>query len=326
MEGLLHMLKSQNVRSGENSLRHCQYFVDKETLVLFPSSPKHYLPTTTYFKMADKYMLRVTAGSDYDEANQKLVHVNTEQPIKISNSKLDASLTVRVQNYRGEPVNSPSSCAYFNADPHKSDLYSISFSFTPKKDINGHDLVFGNDFDHPIKDKLPPGFGQAMKIAQWFIDPGLYGDAYADEPYLYGPFLSSINTLRVGEKKGPTEMKGSEDKPIVVSEGAEGDGVEARKKAGLPDEANARKKHFLKEQHLKDFTFEEGRNYSCDFFNPYLDFNGKFSTEGVDSRRKRCPRRTTGGYTSVTNPAMKTIARLSVDSLQAITMFAHFHR
>ncbi|KAG9557272.1 DUF1769-domain-containing protein, partial [Aureobasidium melanogenum] len=223
--------------------------------------------------MAEKYMLRVTAGSDYDEANQKLVHVNTEQPLSISNSKLDASLTVRIQNYRGEPVNSPSSCAYFETDPHKSDLYSISFSFTPKKDINGHDLVFGNDFDHPIRDKLPPGFGQAMKIAQWFIDPGLYGDAYADEPYLYGPFLSSINTLRVGEKKEPVELKGSEDKPVVVSEGADGDGVEARKKAGLPDEANARKKHFLKEQHLKDFTFEAGRNYSCDFFNPYLDFN-----------------------------------------------------
>ncbi|KAI5272968.1 DUF1769-domain-containing protein [Aureobasidium subglaciale] len=223
--------------------------------------------------MADKYMLRVTAGSDYVEANQKLVHVNTEQPLNISNSKLDASLTVRIQNYLGEPVHSPSSCAYFEADPHKSDLYSISFSFTPKKNINGHDLVFGNDFDHPIKDKLPPGFGQAMKIAQWFIDPGLYGDAYADEPYLYGPFLSSINTLRVGEKKEPAEVKGSQDKPAVVSEGADGDGVEARKQAGLPDEASARKKYFLKEQHLKDFTFEEGRNYSCDFFNPYLDFN-----------------------------------------------------
>ncbi|CAD0054200.1 unnamed protein product [Aureobasidium pullulans] len=128
--------------------------------------------------MADKYMLRVTAGSDYDEANQKLVYVNTEQPIKISNPKLDASLTVR--------------------------------------------------FDQHVESR---------------------------------------------RKKEPTEMKGSEDKPIVVSEGADGDGVEARKKAGLPDEANARKKHFLKEQHLKDFTFEEGRNYSCDFFNPYLDFN-----------------------------------------------------
>lgn len=224
--------------------------------------------------MADKYMLKVTAGPDYEEKQQKLVHVNTEQPFSISTPKLDASLTVRVQNYRGEPANSPSTCAYFEADPHKSDLYSISFSFTPKQDINGHDLVFGNDFDHPIKDKLPPGFGQAMKIAQWFIDPGLYGDAYADEPYLYGPFLSSINALRVGEKRDPIEMKGSQEKPIVVSEGADGDGVEARKKAGVPDEANARKKHFLNQQHLKNFTFEAGRNYSCDFFNPYLDFNG----------------------------------------------------
>jgi hypothetical protein len=241
--------------------------------------------------MADKYMLRVTAGSDYTVEQQKLVHVNTEQPLTISNANLDASITIRVQNYRGEPADSPSSCAYFDADPHKADRYSISFSFTPKKDINGHSLVFGNDFDHPVRDKLPPGFGQAMKIAQWFIDPGLYHDVYADEPYLYGPFLSSINTLRVGEKKESAHNKGSEDKPKVVTEGADGDGVDARKKAGLPDDAAARKKHFLKEQHLKDFTFEAGREYSCDFFNPYLDFNGMWHERGRGQYTKQFMRR-----------------------------------
>lgn len=228
--------------------------------------------------MADKYMLKVTAGPDYSESSQKLVSPNTETPFHISSAQIEASLRIRVQKYHGLPKDSPTTSPYFSTDPHKSDLYSLAFDFKLKEDVNGNDLVFGNDFDHPIRDKLPPGFGQAMKIVQWFIDPGLYGDAYADEPYLYGPFLSSINTFCVGGKdgEGQEDKSGSKGEPVIISEGADGDGVEARTKAKLPAEAAARKKHFLTQQHLKDFEFEKGRTYSGDFFNPYLDFNGMF--------------------------------------------------
>lgn len=227
-------------------------------------------------KLAEKYILKVTAGPDYEEKNQKVVAVNSEKPFNISSSRIDANITVRVQNYRGLPKNSPQTSPYFSKEPHKSDLYSLAFDFTPKEDVNGNDLVFGNDFDHPIRDKLPPGFSQAMKIVQWFIDPGLYGDAYADEPYLYGPFLSSINTFRIGGKdaQGAQQDKSS-DESVIVSEGADGDGAEVRTVANLPGDAAARKKYFLNKQHLQDFKFDKGRTYSADFFNPYLDFNGK---------------------------------------------------
>lgn len=76
-----------------------------------------------------------------------------------------------------------------------------------KDGIPATDLQFGNDFDHPIRNYLPPGVNTAMNILKWWIDPGLEGDAYADQPYLYGPALSSFNAVRVGrgeedEKKG----------------------------------------------------------------------------------------------------------------------------
>ena len=146
-------------------------------------------------------------------------------------------------------------------------------------DINAHDLVFGNDFDHPIRDKLPPGFQQAFNLVKWFIDPGLYGDVYSDEPYLYGPLLSSSNTFRIGpkddkEQEKVEEVRANED-VIVFQEGADGDGQEVRDSLGLPAEGPARQKFFLTEKHLKDITLEKNREYSCDFFNPYLDFNGK---------------------------------------------------
>lgn len=222
--------------------------------------------------MADKYILSVTAGPTYKD--QKPIPINTEETSHIQSSHLSANLRIRIQNYRGLPQGAPKTSPYFSQDAHTKDLYSIYFSFTPKSDINAHDLVFGNDFDHPIRDKLPPGFQQAFQIMKWFIDPGLYGDVQADEPYLYGPLLSSMNVWRVGPRNDQDQEKVEEmranEEVLVIQEGGDGDGKDVRKKNGIPEDAAGRKKHFLTEQHLKDFTFEAGREYSNDFFNPYV--------------------------------------------------------
>ena len=170
---------------------------------------------------------------------------------------------------------------YFSTPEHPYDRYSIAFSFTLKSDIAGDKLVFGNDFDHPIRDRLPPLFDKAFGIIKWWIDPGLDGDVYGDEPYLYGALLSSINVLRIGEKASGegTESSGEESKgegkkeAVVYEEGGDASGTKIRTEKNIPDRAAARQKHFLTEQHRKDFTFEAGRRYQCDFFNPYLDFN-----------------------------------------------------
>lgn len=139
--------------------------------------------------------------------------------------------------------------------------------------------MFGNDFENPIKDHLPPGFGGALRIVRWAIDPGLEGDVYAEKPYLYGPALSSINVMRVGEKGHGQQSHSKNNKETeedVVTEGADGEEAEKiRHNAGVPDDAAKRMKYFLTTDHRKNFTFEKGREYRFDFFNPYLDFNGK---------------------------------------------------
>lgn len=113
---------------------------------------------------------------------------------------------------------------------------------------------------------------------KWWIDPGLDGDVYGDEPYLYGALLSSINVLRIGDKEdetaeGNSESTVAEGEAVVYEEGAYGSGTEIRESKQIPARAGARQKFFLTEQNRKDFTFEAGREYQCDFFNPYLDFN-----------------------------------------------------
>ncbi|CAG8971436.1 hypothetical protein HYALB_00002019 [Hymenoscyphus albidus] len=229
--------------------------------------------------MAHNYILRVTAGSEYDIAKHQIVPVNKAESITIESEHISVSLNVRIQNYRGLPKNSPQSSPYFDLPPHASakDQYSIAFKFTPKKTINGNDLVFGNDFDHPIRDRLPPGFGTAFKIVKWVVDPGIDGDVYGDKPYLYGPAGSSVNVLHVGDKSGGQAAKGNsseaEDVGLVFEEGGVEEGLEVRSEKSVPDTIAARKKFFLNEENRKNWEWEAGRSYGCDFYNPYLDFN-----------------------------------------------------
>lgn len=151
----------------------------------------------------------------------------------------------------------------------------------PHRTISGKSLVFGNDFEHPIRDRIPPGFSAAFRIVKWAIDPGLDGDVYADKPYLYGNALSSINALSVGPKVdekdplgGLTSDTGKDEG--AITEGGFGGGQELREALDVPANAAARQKWFLGgHDRLEKWEWEEGRVYKADFFNPYLDFNGR---------------------------------------------------
>ncbi|KIN02290.1 hypothetical protein OIDMADRAFT_197413 [Oidiodendron maius Zn] len=228
--------------------------------------------------MAHNYILRVTAGPANDPKLHKVVPVNSPVPLSIESDLIDIDLNVRIQNYKGLPRGSPETSAYFDIPPHakNKDQYSICFRFTLKEGINGNDLVFGNDFDHPIRDRLPPGFGTAFKIVKWAIDPGLDGDPYADEPYLYGPTVSSMNTIYIGPKTGSNIQKSPLYNPeagLVFDEGGSEEGMEIRRGHEIPDTEAARKRFFLDEENKRNWEWESGRTYAVDFFNPYLDFS-----------------------------------------------------
>ena len=230
-------------------------------------------------------MLRVTAGPSYDSATHVEVPVNDPTPLKVRSDLADIELSVRIQGYHGLPLGSPSTSPYFSSDPHayNQDQYSIALRFSPheRRDdsgrseqaevpggISGHDLQFGNDFDRPIRDKLPPGFNTALSIVRWWIDPGLDGDAYADKPYLYGPALSSFNSIHVGQGLFDKAKGG-----LWFEEGGDEEGMQYRARADVPEDRKARMKWALKDDSKTKWVFQYGKTYGLDFFNPYIDFN-----------------------------------------------------
>src|SRR5271155_4123388 len=208
----------------------------QSVMALTPSTePSSRASTPDNASHPSTYRLCVTAGTAYDASTHRVVAVNAPETMTFETPSIIISLALRLRKFTGFPKSSPETSSYFSHPLHKSDQYSISFSFVPKVDIPGTNLVFGNDFDRPIRDRLPPGFDQAFKIVKWFIDPGLEGDVQADKPYLYGPALSSWNILRIGDKVIDTSSNAAEEWQMpnsasfhetVVEEGAEGTGVE----------------------------------------------------------------------------------------------------
>ncbi|KAK7185827.1 F-box domain containing protein [Paraphaeosphaeria sporulosa] len=225
----------------------------------------------------DKYRLQVTAGHSYDTSTHREVAVNSGEAHLIENDLMSCWLKIQIKDYNGLPHNSPETSDYFQHPLHTSDRYSIGFSFVPKRDIKGSDLVTGFDFDHSIKDRLPPGFRYAMRIVTTILDPGIYSDPYSNKPYLYGPALSSFFAFRIGEHTSdvPAEKQLASfesDAKGVIEEGAHGSGQRIRADCHIPAKTSKRRKNFLDEKKLEKFTFEAGRMYQADFFNPYLDF------------------------------------------------------
>ncbi|CAK7206166.1 hypothetical protein SEUCBS139899_008951 [Sporothrix eucalyptigena] len=164
----------------------------------------------------DDFRIRVTAGTAYDPATHVQVRVNDPTPLYLQGEGGDVWLNVRIKNHKGGEGDDLRSTPYFDAEPHKTndDTYGMGVYFIPKaedddKGISGSDLQWGNDFDEPLRDRLPPGFGAALRIVKWWIDPGLEGDPYADKPYLYGPALSSFN--RVYAALGDVDDEQSEE-------------------------------------------------------------------------------------------------------------------
>ncbi|KAF2026599.1 hypothetical protein EK21DRAFT_103129 [Setomelanomma holmii] len=225
----------------------------------------------------DKYLLQVTAGPTYDQKTHQEVPVNGSEDTCIESDALTCWLKVRIKDYHGLPRSSPSSSPYFTHKLHTSDRYSVAWSFVPKRNLSGRDVVLGFDYDHSIKHQLPPGFKYAMKIATSMLDPGLYSDPYSDNPYLYGPALSGLFTLNIGDLTSEVSAYDQlaqleQETGGVVEEGATGSGKAIRDSLNLPPKWKKRRKHFLTAANLEKCTFEKGRMYHADFFNPYLDF------------------------------------------------------
>lgn len=138
--------------------------------------------------------------------------------------------------------------------------------------------MWGNDFDAPIKDQLPYGFSIGYNILKYAVDPSIFGDVYAEKPYLYGPALTSFNKIQVVNAKS----KAIEWPGVIETENIQNEN-EGEYNYIPPSDSSSRRKFYLTEANRKEFTFEtnfgekDTTQYGFDFYTPYLDLGKQFA-------------------------------------------------
>lgn len=171
--------------------------------------------------------LRVSAGPSVDKLS--LLRVNDEEhPMLINNEHFEGRIVVRIQDFTGvrpgksgendkESANSVTALhsSYFDHGHAKGLTWSIQVQGRFKKNVSANDLVFGNKFDKPIRDKLPWGTSVALR-AIGIIDPSLKHDVYCDEPWAFGPLLTSVSRINIDR---------NEEKYSGSGRGSQGDGT-----------------------------------------------------------------------------------------------------
>lgn len=207
----------------------------------------------------DKLQLKISIGSSHTAL--EVANVNDPaHPTHIANDYFEGDVVVRVKGFTGyvpsQKTSGVEDSEYFSAT---SDTSSVQFRGTIKADVNGNDLLFGNDFDNPIKDSLPHGTALGLKALKW-IDPSLESDLYSEKPWAFSPLIATMNLLNTTQQPAAAETKLTrieEDTSNLV-----GEKINVKQRRAHFADAEKRKGKDLK-----------GLYVCGDFSNPFIDFN-----------------------------------------------------
>ena len=229
--------------------------------------------------------LKISAGSSVSTLTTVAVN-HDDQPTLVDSDLFQGRISVRIKSFTGSDpsgVEHRADAPYFSAGHGKNQSWSMQIQGRFKTPVNADDLVFGNEFDKPIKDHLPYGTSLALQFVK-LVDPNLEHDLYADKPHAWSPYLATmprINSVVIGDKdvddwpSFPTHPEYVEDDitsliPPALAE-KEKDTVANFK--GI-DKAHEYRQRFLGNKvHRKEITVDDKQLITADFFNGFIDFN-----------------------------------------------------
>ncbi|PKI84085.1 hypothetical protein MVES1_002023 [Malassezia vespertilionis] len=257
--------------------------------------------------------LSISAGPSVD-ALEILAVNHDDKPVVIDSGDFHGRVTVRIKDFRGVPAEGvpiAKNASYFSEPYGDSMTYSIQAQGVFTEEVSAADLVFGNMFDHPLRDSLPYGTSIALRFAS-FVDPTIQHDLYADKPWAFSPLLATVYRAQANRAEPGTWSAHNvaktmfEDKAwppfptpdgeskehftrddiaplfktydngeLVVSKDLEKD-KDAIASLGSPDQSvasHARAKWLGIKQHREDLMVTPDDVITVDFCNGYIDFN-----------------------------------------------------
>ncbi|KAI8603549.1 hypothetical protein EDD21DRAFT_302112 [Dissophora ornata] len=230
-----------------------------------------------------RYRLRVSAGPSADPNDLKPIVVNDDaNPMLIESDEFIGQIVVRIRGLDKAPgyeegqkqdgLETHPESLWFSKPGGDKNLSSVQISGRFKREWPGHQVVFGNQFERPLR--LPPLSSIALRFIQ-FIDPGLKADLYCDRPWAFSPLIATMNTVnKKGEEeeriqKKEKELQEQDDDREELVKTKSGNAL-----AATTDSLNsgARRSYFAKEANLAKHRYRPDQVYGFDFFNPYVDF------------------------------------------------------
>ncbi|KAG0369548.1 hypothetical protein BC939DRAFT_508174 [Gamsiella multidivaricata] len=210
----------------------------------------------THTNNPTRFRLRVRAGLSAGPKDLKPIPVNDDaNPALIESEEFIGQIVVRIRGFdktlgyaegqKQDGLKTVPESLWFHLPGGGKNLCSIQISCRFKREWGGDQVIFGNQFERPLK--LPPFSSVALKFIQ-FIDPGLKADIYCDRPWAFSPLIATMNTVNVsGWHINPATQK------KVENQGQEGDKKNLENE--LPPWPSSQGEHIIEDTSL---LFSEG--------------------------------------------------------------------
>ncbi|PWY96925.1 DUF1769-domain-containing protein [Testicularia cyperi] len=244
--------------------------------------------------------LKISAGPSVDSLETVAVN-HDETPVEIATPLFQGRIAVRIKNFTGRDppgVTHRSDSEYFENGHGKGQSWSMQIQARFLDAVSADDLVFGNEFDRPIRDHLPYGIGVALQFVR-VVDPNLEHDLYADRPHAWSPYIATMPRISSVAFEGDGDGDADGDKPdfsawpafptapdsyveeditsLIPSELADSEPSSiANLKGGpqgIPKANEYRLRFFSNPSHRQAVSFNKHHIVAADFFNGFIDFN-----------------------------------------------------
>lgn len=199
--------------------------------------------------------LFIQAASSHD-GKRTLVPVNTGEFVNLPSKIGDFSVSINIKNFDGCSNHKENSLYNLKTEGEtvtnenvKSPNLRLFVKFTPLLDIKGSELLFGNDCEVPVTEKVPTSLiSTGLHFFKWFVNPTIKSDLYVNRPYLYGLALNSFTKI-------------GNDSLVDVTDFMNQDTEALSSRDDIPKVPAARQKYFCNVKHCESFKFEKDHTY-----------------------------------------------------------------
>ncbi|KAF9420303.1 hypothetical protein BGZ94_009160 [Podila epigama] len=221
------------------------------------------------------HSLKVSVGPNPSQLNPMTIN-NDANPVWIESEEFVGQVVVRIKTQQshkkanGDEKSAAEDSPWFDMPGGANNICSIQILGRFKQEWPGDQVVFGDQFDRPLK--VPPLASTAMKFIH-MVNPGLETDITCAKPWAFSPLIAAMNTVHVSKWVNENTVNGLPPWPSKAGEHTSEDTslLFEINKAIQPMNSSQRRSYFTKASNLQRHIFSPDHVYSLDFFNQFLD-------------------------------------------------------